>query len=535
MKKQMCIIHNLSEDNLLHANELGGLVNPSLAITLNNNLLNGFGEITLIKDPDNFNVSEHNVYNCDVYSSRMPVLQYRLREDLLSTLNTEITAAFDYFNIEARNADMIYKENGDNSLFTQGKQKALQSLEKNMSMMMLYAMEKNMPLKIKDKDIIIPYKFVSLADMKTIKLNSKGILDDDDLNDFFVKSLQKSFKKNITKYLKSDKTLEKCDFQAELDYLYNDANNIFYKNKDTEKSTMHFATFHKFKVFIENTDLDKKPIDFSHLKDTLEKKIFTNPKKIMEYKEWLSNEIDCVCENPFFEVQVANSWNYKKIDATTDNLSKYMNKKVRNGEKTGFVNNVGDIRSVVCHQLKSIAEIKKNIGTLVTDDEFKQIAKNSSDELSNLGADMGHYFKFSATGMQYTDAYSNVIKMYAKNRSTSTLLESFDFGDDLDEYKNRIDDFLDGMIKMSAPYFEAKSKKVCSLSEFSVALVPKTTSKKAISLLKNEGLKVTIYDPNKELSRVASLNRHSNLFFGDGGEIKFDKSKQDSIESTPNI
>lgn len=71
--KTLLAIHNLSAENLLKADEIGGLANPSMA-TIDPDILqfSGFGEITLIGDSQLITSSKAKTYAADAYSPRFP-------------------------------------------------------------------------------------------------------------------------------------------------------------------------------------------------------------------------------------------------------------------------------------------------------------------------------------------------------------------------------------------------------------------------------------------------------------------------------
>jgi hypothetical protein len=69
----LALLHNLSADNLVHADKLGGIPVPSIAITKGSSPMANFGEISLIGDRSMANVSAKNpIYPSDVYSPRYP-------------------------------------------------------------------------------------------------------------------------------------------------------------------------------------------------------------------------------------------------------------------------------------------------------------------------------------------------------------------------------------------------------------------------------------------------------------------------------
>jgi hypothetical protein len=73
---RLSVLHNLSADNLLFADQMGGLPVPSLAIVRDGMGMEGFGEITLIGDKALGDPSRQPTYDADAYTQRMPQPDY---------------------------------------------------------------------------------------------------------------------------------------------------------------------------------------------------------------------------------------------------------------------------------------------------------------------------------------------------------------------------------------------------------------------------------------------------------------------------
>lgn len=78
-EKNLIAQHNLSEANILHADKMGGLPLPSIAISRKETPLEGFGEITLIADNRLYDPANRSnkVFNSDAYSPRYPSVTYQ--------------------------------------------------------------------------------------------------------------------------------------------------------------------------------------------------------------------------------------------------------------------------------------------------------------------------------------------------------------------------------------------------------------------------------------------------------------------------
>lgn len=75
----LVVIHNLTADNVQHADELGALPAPSIAVSRVEQPLDGFGEISLLGGPDLIDPkSGVPVFDADVYSPRWPDSEFQV-------------------------------------------------------------------------------------------------------------------------------------------------------------------------------------------------------------------------------------------------------------------------------------------------------------------------------------------------------------------------------------------------------------------------------------------------------------------------
>ena len=89
--KSLIAQHNLSSENLLHADRMGGLPVPSLAITKRENPIKGFGDITLLADKGLIDPKGGaKVFGSDIYSPRYPSVDVKLDKHALKAINEKL-------------------------------------------------------------------------------------------------------------------------------------------------------------------------------------------------------------------------------------------------------------------------------------------------------------------------------------------------------------------------------------------------------------------------------------------------------------
>jgi hypothetical protein len=85
-ERDLIVQHNLSAENLMHAQRMGGIPVPSLAVTKVHQPIHGFGEISLIGDKEMANprgYARSRVHGADIYSPRYPEVQFKVDKDVV--------------------------------------------------------------------------------------------------------------------------------------------------------------------------------------------------------------------------------------------------------------------------------------------------------------------------------------------------------------------------------------------------------------------------------------------------------------------
>ncbi len=92
IKDPLIVQHNINETALMESDRLGGLPVPSLAVSKVDNPLLGFGDVTLVGNPNMAKPSGSNpVYRADAYTTRRPkpeIVVNKEAEDFAETLTT---------------------------------------------------------------------------------------------------------------------------------------------------------------------------------------------------------------------------------------------------------------------------------------------------------------------------------------------------------------------------------------------------------------------------------------------------------------
>ena len=93
VEDRMITVHNIGPESVIHADELGGLPAPSVAVVKASVGLDNFGDITLVAHPEMIDPKKsrkNRIFNADVYSPRYPNVSYKVNRRLFDSLTQEL-------------------------------------------------------------------------------------------------------------------------------------------------------------------------------------------------------------------------------------------------------------------------------------------------------------------------------------------------------------------------------------------------------------------------------------------------------------
>ena len=95
IKDKVIVQHNINETALLQSDKIGGLPVPSLAISKADNPITGFGDVTLIGDPNMAKPSGGNpVFRADGYTTRRPKAEIFVNNEAENFAENNVTNVF---------------------------------------------------------------------------------------------------------------------------------------------------------------------------------------------------------------------------------------------------------------------------------------------------------------------------------------------------------------------------------------------------------------------------------------------------------
>ena len=125
--KELVAVHNLTEENLREALDLGGMPSPSIAVVKAQEGRSQYGPISLVFGPDSIDPMANRanrVYGSDAWTPTRPNVEYKVNADQAMKLNTELAqlsrqtakGAFARGSVLTGTLNMEYKVNADQAM-----------------------------------------------------------------------------------------------------------------------------------------------------------------------------------------------------------------------------------------------------------------------------------------------------------------------------------------------------------------------------------------------------------------------------------
>lgn len=462
--KNLFVAHNLSAENIIAANDLGGLAAPSLATARSDiSDFSGFGEVTLLADPSILKDPKARTFDADIYSPRQPRAVYDIDQDIYSELYQQL----DPDNLGLSKPDIQSLEDA------QGADHLLRST----------AVEYHW-LKLQGKEPKIKNRKVEPIIKKSDKL---GLHEFDLIQDpKFIKMVADHLQKKLDALSKDG-----FDIRAEkmIDWYFNEDGTV--KNAKLRDIASEVRRYR-----------DSGGKDVNKLRDDVSKKL-RNKKTRNEFEKWVTEQFNGMVTGKKIFKGFTPAGNRKYVAYNMQNVVKEMTQQLQAGES--FFYGAGTVRSKYANEMKNIAQVKEKRNEIVAEKDMQKIKDESGEVFYEALQDLKPFYKFQSDSFAYSDDAGNAIIEGRKG-----LNEAFNM---TPEAQQIVDDLLEYLVALPTSYFETKIQRAVGFEEFNTAIVPKGMRKDAIKILKDSGLKVKIYDPKVDGSRKDVIAKQKQVLF----------------------
>ena len=507
-KNDLVAVHNISENNLKKVLDMGGLIMPSIAITKADMGHEEYGSISLLFDKETINPSDrrNKVYGGDAWTPRFPQVSAKISDKVSSRV---------YKKIRELISDRVLSENY--SLSAEMHPDNIERTISNNGVEGYYGKEymKLAYLLDNGKKVKTPMK------MKDYGENSEAIIQLAKEKELKMSDIQQNgfdFYENNADFVEA---VQKIVNERKLNSLPEEQRDALRKLLGAKKMTFsHFDTLisqaTRMEYDLEHGGL-KKILDRASLRESIERKVKTNN---ADYNKWVDSLFDGIVEkygirnNRDWYTPSGNlrPWEQLYDNATPANILKHMLAENEQGGSGGFFDS--NIMGASAETYESIEEIrekgKKRLRRL-EDGEYDEWSNSISERMSEICNDFLSPSQRKEFGAAI-DSKIDITNAVAKDKTSDGIYKAMKrkYPAFKKEHAKKVEEIVKEIQDFAIGYFEAKPRRIVSLSEVKKAIVPSNTNKDIINGLKNNGVEVVTYRSGNEASRAKLIQKESN-------------------------
>lgn len=464
-QQNLFVAHNLSAENLIAANELGGLAAPSIAVARSDiSDFSGFGEITLLANPSLLEDSKARTFDADVYTPRQPRATYKINLTKYSKWRDAVEAVTDGLNLSLPYSEALSEQSGADNML------------RSDAVKYKWLKEQGKEPKLKNRKVD-----------STVKQGAKSEGNEFELRDDpkFIKLADKHYRAKLADIaVKSQERAERFE-----DLYYNDDGTL--QNSKISDFANEVVRYRKSG----GKDLNRLRHDISDK--------FRNEKLRQQFEADVTEDFNEMVDGKTLFKGFTDSGNKRYTEYNMANVVREMTQSLQGGETSFY--GAPSVRSAHANEMKTIAQIQARRDQIIPEDDLAVLKEDASSVFENALEDLKPFYKFDADGWGYAEDAGTAIMEGPK-----AIKEAFNV---TPEVKKIVDDLVEYLSALPSTYFEAKVQRAVDFSEFDTAVVPRGADPKAVEILKNTGVKIKRYDPKVEGSRAEVIAKQKKLLF----------------------
>lgn len=494
-RADLAAVHNLSEKNLIYADNLGGLAMPSIGVTKAETPFQGFGDISLVGTPDLVDPKKTPVFDADGWTRRFP-------EILHPKVPMKAGQAFFKQHMDA------FKETGElNKLQSEiwddmvNKPNAKHALE-----VFTYSnAAKLMFLREQGKDVAIPRE-------RTV--TALNFMDEQGLAE-----LREHFAQETETDRAGVGAIIGAAARRYAEAVYSDDKAAAAK---LEKSILDQFGMANGEVSLPGYDRaahglreeGKTHVASEKLRRALDEQVNQE-----EFDAWAEARIMA----PYGPAYIMLKG--KKAPVTLDNLVEAMRGQKVNAQESGITFSPGKARAAAARKLTDASQYDAQRDNIVGPGERKEAVAAAEDVLEayRVAAVKAYTLKNWRGETDYWNGFDASMKALAVSGGDPRKLQAALLRND---FQNMAQEVLDkgvaaykAMLSVPVEYLEAKPQRAVLLSEFVGAAVPVNTSQRVLDILEKNGIRrVEFYaKPEERGAAVQRIAQGQNVLFEDNG------------------
>ena len=515
--RNLVALHNLTEENLLHADKAGGLPVPSIGITKVDSPFSGFGGVTLIGPRDMIDPAAGvPVFDRDAYTARFPEMNYKrpkakAADALYEKMKPARELGGDGQGFIGNLWDAIKNDRNPNP------KKVAYLFEYDRAPRMLYARDVlGRDIKVPMREKVRRYPFTAdkqlLAFVRKNELAIWGRGDTtNEQNTQVLADLTREVDAAIGRWAESNP-------KANVGGVANQYRQHLFE--DGGITARALGT-----VMQDAETVGVKVVDETKLEAAIRKVV---PVDDPAYKQWVEQQVAPLFDAPTITLRG------REVEPTLDNIVAAMTIGQAAGAEKTMTSGTGKTAALLGKRFKSIADIQAARDQVVSEATENEAKKTNEQVLSEYQNAVLPFFKYKNWKGEVDtwaglDAAMEALAGAGKRGSTDAAirqaLSKQGFTGVDQAIVNLARQSIDALRNTPTNYFEAKPQRAVGLDEFRGAVVPRGTDPRALAVLAKHGIEVVEHGKG-EGARDKAIATLSKKLDKAGGDVLFSRAAE---------
>lgn len=515
-QKELVAVHNLTEQNLREALQLGGMPSPSIAVVKAREGHTKYGPVSLVFGSDTIDpmVDRANrVYGADAWTPTRPGVEYEVNYDAMRDFENRVyEASWEAFDGKFVNSAAVQRAGVDEAS-SLSREELAQKMQRDTGVQLAY---------LKDKEITVE----PVYRMEQEQFDSIG----NDALEAVIRHTGEAQLKEAFEGGDIDRLDKLADAAADaLEEKYTNGalegqNKRWMlrinKLRNENRGRLYQMLEHAYKM-VTDTSAGKQTLDVEATRNAIREKA---PEQKVE--QWVYDKLEGVLgekgirneKEPFTPSGKKRSFAQLHNPYTLENLVKAMNSQNARGQDVWGVS-ASTLMSTTTAEYKNLDEVRADKGRLqqMPEAEYKKLLEDADSQIEQVIRMLRkETTPHSDNSFEEQEILGEILLRAAQGKHTAAAIGKAFAKEDYVISKDaaqRILKLYKDVAKIPTGYFEAKPQRAVGFDEVRAAILPDNASEALVQQLKDAGVPVQLYKAGDDEARTAALNKVPNVRF----------------------
>ena len=515
-QKDLVAVHNLTEQNLQEALELGGMPSPSIAVVKAREGHTKYGPISLVFGSETIDPMANRanrIYGSDAWTPTRPGVEYEVNYEAMRDFESRVyEASGEAFEGKFVNSAAVQRTGVDEASNMSRKELA-QKMQRDTGVQLAY---------LKDKGITVE----PVYRMEQEQFDSIG-------NDALEAVIRRTGEAELKEAFEGgdidrlDKLADAAADALEEKYTHGalEGQNRRWmlrinKLRNENRGRLYQLLEHAYKM-LTDTSAGKQTLDVEATRNAIREKA---PEQKVE--QWVYDKLEGVLgekgirneKEPFTPSGKKRSFAQLHNPYTLENLVKAMNSQNARGQDVWGVS-ASTLMSTTTAEYKTLDEARADKGRLrqMPEAEYKKLLEDADGQIEQVIRMLRQETTpHSDNSFEEQEILGSILMQAAQGKRTAAAIgkvfakEGYIIGKDTAQ---QILKLYNDVAKIPTGYFEAKPQRAVGFDEVRAAILPDNASKSLIDELQQKGVKVELYKAGDDAERTKLLNEVPDVRF----------------------